>query len=199
MNLDKLILYRRSKRKYLEKPINIEKIGEILDLSRYAASAGNLQNWKFIVVSDQQTKNQVSQACLEQYWMNAAPVFIVIVGDIDKATRMYGKKAESYTIQSCSNAATLMQLKAVDLGLATCWVGSFDEKAIQRILKLPERLKPIVILTLGYSGEESIKKKMNHLTNIVYFDRYGNKIKKITEDIFKSKLKSLKEKIFKKK
>lgn len=186
MQLDKLIILRRSKRKYLDKKVPFKKLAQILDMARYAPSAGNLQNWKFIVITEKKTREQISEACLKQYWMNNAPVFIIIAGDLAVAKPLYHSKAEQYTIQSCANSAILMQLKALDLGLGTAWVGSFAEKTIQRILKMPDSTKPIIILTLGYSAEPSLKKKMNPLSNIVFFDKYGNKLKEFKSDLLKT-------------
>lgn len=193
MGLDKVIKNRRSKRTYLEKSIRADKLGEILDTARYAPSAGNLQNWRFIVITDKSTKQKVAEACLKQYWINQAPILILICGDIEVAERIYRKKAESYTIQSCANAAILMQLKAEELKLSTCWVGSFDENAIQRELRIPPHLKPIILLTLGYSKETSIKKKMNTLSAITYFDKFGNKEKLLTQGAIKANIKKIKE------
>lgn len=192
MQLDKLIILRRSKRKYINKPVPVKKLGEILDLARYAPSAGNLQNWKFIVVTDQKTKEEIARACLNQLWMTQAPILIVIAGDLDSAKALYHSKAESYTTQSCANAAMLMQLKAVDLGLATAPVASFDYKRVQRILEIRDNTKPYIILTLGYSGELSTRKKMIPLNKIVFFDKYGNKIKNLTQSMFKNNIKKLK-------
>lgn len=192
MNIDKLILLRRCKRKYLDKPVNVQKLGQILDLARYAPSAGNLQNWKFIVITEQKTKQLISEACLKQYWMNKAPIHIIICGDVLDAKRVYHSKGELYTIQSCANAAMLMTLKAVDLGLATGWVASFDYKKIQRLIRAPDNAVPYIILTLGYSGEKSLKKKMNPLGKILFFDKYGNRVKNLTENMFKANIKKIK-------
>lgn len=193
MQLDKLIILRRSKRKYLDKKVPFKKLAQILDLARYAPSAGNLQNWKFIVVTEKETREQISESCLKQYWMNKSPVHIVICGDISKAKALYHSKAESYTIQSCANTALLMQLKALDIGLATCWVGSFDPKRIQRILSIPDGTVPIIVLTLGYAAEQSLKKKMNPLSLVTYFEEYGNKIKDFRSNLLKTYAEKIKD------
>ncbi len=41
-------------------------------------------------------------------------------------------------------------LKATDLGLATCWVGAFDEEKVTEAAGLPSYLRPVAILAVGY-------------------------------------------------
>jgi FMN reductase (NADPH) len=99
MDIDKLAITRRSKRTYLNKPVEFEKIAELLDIARNAPSPGNLQHWKFVVVTDKSKQEQIAEACLDQTWMNSAPVFIVISADIAHAERLYHSKAEEYSNQ----------------------------------------------------------------------------------------------------
>ena len=72
------IFSRRSIRKFITKPVEEEKILRIIDAARWAPSAGNLQDWHFIIVRDEGRKFQVSEAALGQYWIARAPVVIVI-------------------------------------------------------------------------------------------------------------------------
>jgi len=50
-------------------------------------------------------------------------------------------------------AIELMMLKAVDLGLGTCWVASFDERALKTILELDERYAIVALLPVGYPDQ----------------------------------------------
>ena len=63
------ITERRSVRSYLDLPIEREKLGMVLDAGSMAPSAGNIQDWKFIVVVDLDKRKEIAEACLEQYWM----------------------------------------------------------------------------------------------------------------------------------
>ena len=60
MNTLEAINARRSVRKYIERPVEFEKITTILDAARKAPSAGNLQDWKFILVTEKGLIRQVS-------------------------------------------------------------------------------------------------------------------------------------------
>ncbi len=48
-----------------------------------------------------------------------------------------------------------MLLKAVDLGLASCWIGAFDENAVREALDIPAARTPVAIMPVGYSAESS--------------------------------------------
>ncbi len=176
MELDESIRKRVSVKSYLDKDVPNDILGLILEAGSLAPSAGNLQNWKFIVIRDQEKKQEISAAARSQNWMNQAPVFVVVCNDKKQIMSMYGKRGELYSTQDCSIAAQNIMLKAVDLGLATCWVGSFDEEAIQRVLKIPEDVVPELILTIGYPAEEPKNLDREPLKGITFFNEWGNAV-----------------------
>ena len=181
MELRKIISERKSIRVYEKRDVKSWIVGEILDAGRLAPSAGNVQNWRFMVVRDKDIKNKIASASLKQYWMNTAPVFIVICSDNTKVKSLYKKRGESlYGIQNCAVAATYMMLKAVDLGLGTCWVGAFNEGKVSDILRLDKSFVPQIILTLGYPEKSELNKqqKRHDLDKLVFFEKYKNKISK---------------------
>ena len=98
MEVLEAIKSRRSIRKYLDKPVEWELIANILDAGRYAPCAGNLQNWKFVAVTDEGRKKSIAEACLRQLWMEQAPVHIVIFAEVEKFERYYGKQGKSYLL-----------------------------------------------------------------------------------------------------
>ncbi|HOY58632.1 MAG TPA: nitroreductase family protein, partial [Verrucomicrobiota bacterium] len=59
-------------------------------------------------------------------------------------------------VQDASIAASYAQLAATGLGLATCWVGAFDESAVCRVLHLGTGERPVAMLPLGYAAEHPI-------------------------------------------
>ena len=67
-------------------------------------------------------------------------------------------------------------LKTTDLGLSSCWIGSFDIEAIQRILKIPENVNPELILTIGYSAEEHQPADREPLKGITFFEEWGKNV-----------------------
>ena len=61
------------------------------------------------------------------------------------------------------------------MGLGACWVSTFDEGAIERILKIPSELEIHSMIPLGYPAEKPNPPHRQGLEFFTYFDEYGNK------------------------
>lgn len=155
MEFFELVKKRRSIRSFdPQKPVSEEQIAKILEAGIWAPSAGNLQDWFFVVVRDQKVKDQLAQAALGQDFVAEAPVVIVVCCDLERISH-YGKRGqELYTFQDTACAAQNMFLAATDLDLGACWVGAFDEKKVIQILNLADHLRPVAILPIGYPAEK---------------------------------------------
>jgi len=176
MEAQECIKTRRSIRKYKDKLVDWDKITQILDAGKLAPSAGNIQNWKFIVVRKEEVRKKLAQAAFDQDWMEDAPVHIVIAGEPQKAERFYGARGQRlYTIQSCAAAVENMLLTATDLGLGSCWVGAFDEAKVKKALNMPEDPIPQAIITIGYSDEKPDMPSKIELEHQVYLDKWWAK------------------------
>lgn len=68
-----------------------------------------------------------------------------------------------------------MLLAAYALGLSSCWVGAFDEEEVKFILELPEHIRPLAILPVGYSEEKPEAPPRIPFENLTYLDRFGGK------------------------
>jgi len=180
MDLLELIKTRRSVRKYINKPIPWDDISNITDAGRYAPSSGNLQNWKFIVVLDKEKRKAIADASLKQYWMETAPVHIVIISEPQKAERYYGTRGERlYSVQNCAAAAQNMILEAHNLGLSSCWVGAFDEEMVKRTLRIPAEARPQIILTIGYPAEQPDKPAKLPQETLTWYNRWRGKVQDV--------------------
>ena len=177
MDVFEAIRTRRSIRKYKDKQVPWDNIVTILQAGKYAPSAGNLQNWKFIVVKNDAKRKTIAKACLEQEWMEQSPIYIVVVAEPLKAERYYGTRgARLYTIQGCAAAIDNMLLTAHSLGLGSCWVGAFDEDEIWRILGLPEESFVQGIVTIGYADETPNSPPKHRIEHIMFFDKWWGRI-----------------------
>ena len=173
METQECIKTRRSIRKYKDQQVDWDKITQILDAGKFAPSAGNIQNWKFIVVRKEEVIKKLAEASFDQDWMEDAPVHIVIAGEPKKAERFYGARGQRlYTIQTCAAAIENMLLVANDLGLGSCWVGAFDEAKVVRALNMPEDAIPQAILTIGYADEKPDAPSKIELEHQVYLDKW---------------------------
>ena len=181
MDVVECIRTRRSIRKFQDTPVEWEKVGMILDAARNAPSAGNLQNWKFLVVVNEDSRHQIAEACLQQYWIQKAPVVIVVFAEPKKSERFYGVRGERlYAIQNCAAAVENILLTAHSLGLGACWVGAFDEDMLKRAAAVkPESgdIRPQAVIPIGYAGEEPPEPQKHPLTTVTFLDNYGNRTK----------------------
>ncbi|MFW5852787.1 MAG: nitroreductase family protein [Nanoarchaeota archaeon] len=178
MELIEGIRTRKSVKKYLDKPVPNDLIGAVVESGSMAPSSGNKQNWKFVVVKNPTTQDQIAKHCNEQYWMASAPVFIVVCSDDDTIVRFYGNRGKTvYSIQNCAAAMQNMLLAAHSLGLGSCWVSEFDEVELANDIGLSSGARVQAILTLGYPTKEVHKKTFRPLKNIMFLESYGGGIK----------------------
>ena len=169
---------RRSIRKFADTPLEFEKVGNVLDAGRCAPSAGNLQDWKFILVTESNTRQEIAEACLQQYWMNTAPVHIIVCAQPDRSERFYGERGRKiYSIQNCSAVAENMIIAAHDQGLGACWVSAFDESMIRRTVNIPESASPQVVVVIGYADEHPPEPPKLNIENVVYIEKWGSRIR----------------------
>jgi len=173
---------RRSIRKFLDKPVEWDKVGKILDAGRYAPSSGNLQDWYFIVVDDKEKRKKLAEASSRQYWMADAPIHIVVCNIVHYAKMYYGLRGERlYSIQNCAAAVENMLLAATALGLGSCWVGAFDENKVCEILQIPDRARPQAIVVIGYAAEQPPEPSRKSLENVTFLNRYGENAGRIKD------------------
>jgi nitroreductase len=145
---------RRSIRAYSSRPVEEEKLKQIFQAANLAPSAGNLQAYKVQVVRNHEKKEALARAAFDQEFLAEAPVCLVFCADPSRSAPKYGKRGtELYSVQDATIAATYAMLAAVDLGLSTVWVGSFDEEQVQKIVG-DQSLRPVAMFPLGYPAEE---------------------------------------------
>jgi nitroreductase len=155
-------------------PVKPEHITQILDAGTHAPSAGNIQDWRFVVIKDRGKRIQLAEASMSQMWIADAPVLIVVCTNMDKISERYGDRGRDlYSIQDTAAAVQNMLLAAHALGLASCWIGSFSEDAVTHILKIPEDVRPVAILPIGYPSEKRPMPKRFDLYQLAYSEEYG--------------------------
>lgn len=178
----KEIQNRRSIRKYTDKEVEQEKIIELLDAARIAASGSNTQPWNFIIVKSEKVKEELAKFSHNQSWMLTAPVFIVCVADIscrikENNKNMYldensPQEEVKQIIRDTSIAITNIMIQAVNLDLSTCWVAWFRQKEIRPILNIPNDKYVVGILTLGYADESPNPRPRKSIEDIIHFEKW---------------------------
>ena len=153
---------RRSIRTYKGERISKDKLEKLLEAARLAPSAGNGQNWKFIVIESEQIKNQLVTASNNQAFVGTASHIIAGIGDPDKKWHQV----------DLAIALEHIVLGAVELGLGTCWIGAFNENEVNKILKIPQNKKIVALLTVGIPAESPTARPRKTLEEIVTYNEY---------------------------
>ena len=150
MNLYEVIKSRYSVRSYLNKPVEQEKLDRILDAARLAPSGSNRQPWKFVVVRDAETRKKLVPACSNQEFVGQAPVVIAGVGLMPDRIMSCGVPGDPVDV---AIALEHVALAATAEGLGTCWIGSFHQDQVRRVLDVPANAKVVEVMTLGYPAD----------------------------------------------
>lgn len=145
---------RRSVRHFnTKREVSDEDIIALLEAAVTAPTAGNIQPWRFIVLRSQESRDRLASA-MAQKWATAAPVVIVVCVDPRPCAARYGARGETrYAMQDSAAAVQTILLAAVDRGLASCWIGAYDDQAVREAVGAAPSLIPIAVLPIGYSAE----------------------------------------------
>lgn len=175
MNLFETISRRRSVRAFRDEPIGSDLIGRVLDAANRAPSAGNLQAYEIVLVTQPPIKEALAQAALHQYFLVEAPVVLVFATNPHRSAIKYGQRGENlYCLQDATIACTYAQLAATALGLvANVWVGAYNDQAIRDILGLPHDSQPAALLAIGYPAEHPPANPRRDLRELVRREAYG--------------------------
>jgi nitroreductase len=167
---------RRSIRKYDSRTLEFDKVAHVLEAASKAPSAGNLQAYRFILVTDREKIDALPDMCSDQYWIVEAQAVIIVCEDIERIEAHYGLRGQRlYAIQDCAAAVQNILLAAHDLGLGACWIGSFEEDFIADLFGVPTSARVQAIVTLGYPAQEPDPKSEEMIDTLVYFNKYGQK------------------------
>jgi nitroreductase len=173
MDVFEAIQKRRSIRSYEDTSVPKETLTKLLEAARMAPSAKRVQPWHFVVVTNEKKREQLSKGIYAK-WLHTAPVVIAACGD--------AKASQKWYMVDVALALENMALAAVGEGLGTCFVGSFEEDDVKKVLGIPQEMRVVALLAVGYPKEkESITSKVfNFLStkrkafeDIVSYETYG--------------------------
>ena len=179
MELDDVIRQRRSIRKYRPDPVSDAQVAQLLEAARLAASGSNTQPWRFMAIRSPEVKEQIKKTTRYRFAL-AAPVVLACCADMSALDKRPSRIRElmdagvfdgvdvsgdyapppknseqvmGYLGMNVGIAITQMMLKAVDLGLGTCWIGGFDKEKVKEILGLEDHLTLVALLPVGVPAE----------------------------------------------
>lgn len=183
MELSDVIKQRRSIRKFRDEAISDNMIRELLEAARLAPSGSNLQPTRFVVIRSREAREALKRFTPYKFIAGASVVFLCcadlssmesrerrveelikegafdeIVG-LDRESIMAGRSFDGeeairgHLAMNVAVAVENMVLKAVDLGLGSCWIGRFDREQLKEYLELENHIHPVVLLPVGYSDQ----------------------------------------------
>ena len=180
MEFSKVVMGRRSVRKYQDRIVPDSEVEFLVDLARHAPSSMNGQPWHFVIVKDHKAKvglvNIKNSFCppgkqtYQADFLLKAPLIMVVC--VEK-NRSFGREIENGLL-----AASIVMLGAHSRGLGTVYMSAYisDEpklsEAIRKELGIPERFAPVSILPLGYPDESPRPKELRPLREIIHFDQF---------------------------
>ena len=142
MDLINIIKTRRSIRVFADRPIAKEKLENIVDAARFAASARNVQPWEFVVVTKPELLRNIAELAETGKFIAQAKACIAV----------FCADTKYYLEDGCAATQNIL-LAATSLGIGSCWVAG-DKKpycqAICETLKVPATFKLVSLIALGY-------------------------------------------------
>jgi len=163
------VRHRHSVRKYQnDMPVEDEKLHAILETACSAPSAGDLQSYRIIVTDNKEMLASLGKAAGGQSFISEAPVCLIFCADSGRSEHEYGERGKSlFALQDATIAAAYAQLAIVAAGMASTWVGSFDDEKVKTLLDLDTDLQPVALLSLGYPAELPEITPRRHMDDVV--------------------------------
>jgi nitroreductase len=151
-------------RSFRPEPIPEAVIKKILEAGRQAHSQRNRQPWRFVVVQNRETLQEIGALASTGPYIADAPLAIALVMEGAKNPQI-----DAARVTEC------LMLAAWGEGVGSCWVGGLDRPKIKELLDIPETTDLITVIPFGYpTDEEKTKKKIRkRLGKIAYRERYG--------------------------
>lgn len=170
MDVYEAIRTRKSVRAWSDRPVEVDRLGRVLEAARFAPSARNGQEWRFVVVSDAVLRRRLGVEAAAQEFVAAAPIVLACCAETDGRVLRCGQPASTIDV---AIAMDHLSLAAAAEGLGTCWIGSFDEGKVREILGIPPAVRVVQLMPLGYPRDPSpVVKQRLELSQIVHRERW---------------------------
>lgn len=149
MDFYEVIKTRRSVHSFKSDPIPEDVLKRVLDAARMAPSGGNKQSARYIIVRDKKRKEQLVPLCGSQKHVAEGAV-VLVACSLDIGINRGGYMGKLSMLVDVAISFTHLVLAARAEGLATCWIGTFDNSGIKEFLKIPNEYQVVALTPLGY-------------------------------------------------
>lgn len=176
MDVFNAIATRRSIRHFKAKPISDDDINFIIEMAMFAPSSGNLQDFRFIVLTDKAMIKELPDFCMDQMWISGAPAVIVVCSQPSLQKKWYGASGDIFARQNSAAASQNILLSAHALGLGACWVSGFNQEKIDDFFGTTGQARVEAVIPVGYPSRKPDTKSEYAINNMLFFNTYGNDI-----------------------
>lgn len=159
-------------RSYKDKEIPQEKLERVINSVRMAPSANNRQDWKFVIVKDEEKRRELYEAAKKQRFVKEAPI---VIAGITTDPEDIGTCGMPTGVIDLSIALDHLTLKATEEGLGTCWIGAFNQEKAKEALEVPEGCEIVALMTIGYPKQplEKKEKSRKDLKEVISYDCFS--------------------------
>ena len=166
-----VIRERGSVRRYDDRSIPKDVLGQVLEAARLAQSAANRQPWEFIVVQKKDMMRELASA--SENFVGEAAAVIVCIAHPENCGHV--GSLGSFLVD-VAIAVENVALVSWELGLGSCWIGAYKEDKVRQLLGIPENLRVVSLLSLGYPVEkpasQTIRQRRKPLAQIIHYEKY---------------------------
>ena len=167
------IATRRSTRLFKAKPVSSDDLLLLVEMALKAPSSGNLQDYRFIVVTDKLMIKELPDFCMDQMWISSAPAVIVVCSQPSIQKKWYGAPGDIFARQNAAAATQNILLAAHDIGLGSCWISGFNQEKIDEFFGATGQARVEAVIPIGYPVRKPEPKKEFELQNTLFFNSYG--------------------------
>ena len=155
MTFMELARNRYSERFFDPRPVEDEKLRQILEAGRIVPTACNYQPQRFYVLRSEEALQKARGMRVSHY---NAPLLLLVCYDANAAWRNPGDRYyRDYNSgeQDATIAAATMMYEAEELGVHSVWLRGFDAQTVREVFELPENIIPVMMFAMGYPSEKS--------------------------------------------
>ena len=168
MDFFDVVKIRQSIRAFQDTPIDPAAIQQILETINHAPSAGNLQSYEVYLVTNRDVIQSLARSTSGQDFIAQVPLVLVFCAHPARSAQRYRERGTSlYCIQDATIACAYAQLAVTALGLASVWVGAFNEEAVRAAIGVGHELRPVAFLPIGYAAETPERRSRRALVELV--------------------------------
>jgi nitroreductase len=200
MKTEEAINARRSVKHYdSTHQMSDDEINKLLSLALLSPTAFNIQNWRFVVVSDPELRKQIREVAWKQSQVTDTSLFIVLCADLkswEQAGRYWVNASEEVrdfmipaiddyyrgkeqvqrdeAMRSCGIAAQTLMLAAKSMGYDSCPMDGFDFDKVAEMIKLPDDHVIAMFVAIGKGIKEAWPRPGQlHLDEVIIKNSFG--------------------------